>query len=141
MRVMVLVKGDPESESGGTPSEEMLTAMGAYNEELVKAGITLAGEGLHPSSKGARVVFSGSDRKVVDGPFPESKELLAGFWIWQVKNLDEAKEWANRIPNPDGDDAVVELRPIFETEDFGDELTPELREQEERVRAQTEGGL
>ena len=136
MRVMVLIKANEDSEAGEMPSTELLTEMGNFNEELVKAGVMLAGEGLHPSSKGARVVFSGTDRKVVDGPFPETKELLAGYWVWQVKSFDEALEWAKRIPNPTGEEGVVELRPVFETEDFGDELTPELREQEERLRAQ-----
>ena len=112
--------------------------MTAFNEELVKAGVMLAGEGLHPSSKGARVAFSGSERKVIDGPFAETKELLAGYWVWQVKSLDEAIEWVKRIPNPDGEDGVVEIRPVFEAEDFGDELTPELREREAQLRAQTE---
>ena len=113
--------------------------MTAYNEELVKAGVMLSGDGLHPSSRGARVEFSGSDRKVIDGPFTETKELLAGYWVLQVKSLDEAIEWVKRIPNPDGEDAVVEIRPVFEAEEFGDELTPELREREQRLRAQTEG--
>ncbi|HEX2516144.1 MAG TPA: YciI family protein [Chloroflexota bacterium] len=136
MRVMVLVKGDAESESGGTPSEEMLTAMGAYNEELVKAGIMLAGEGLHPSSKGKRVRFSGEQRRVIDGPFAESKELIAGFWLWQVKSMDEAVEWVKRCPNPTGVESEIEIRPVFETEEFGPEMTPELREQEARLREQ-----
>ena len=137
MRVMVLVKANEQSEAGVLPSEELLTAMGRYNEELVKAGIMLAGEGLHPSSKGARIQFSGDDRTVVDGPFTEVKELVAGFWLWQVKSMDEAVEWAKRCPNPTGEDSVLEIRPVFEAEDFGPELTPELREQEARLRAQT----
>jgi hypothetical protein len=136
MRVMVLVKGDAESESGAMPSEEMLTAMGAYNEELVKAGIMLAGEGLHPSSKGKRVRFSGEQRRVIDGPFAESKELIAGFWLWQVKSMDEAVEWVKRCPNPTGVESEIEIRPVFETEEFGPEMTPELREQEARLREQ-----
>jgi hypothetical protein len=138
MRVMVLIKATEESEAGQMPSQELLTQMGAFNEELVKAGVMLAGEGLHPSSKGVRVAFSGAERKVIDGPFAETKELLAGYWLWQVKSLDEAIEWAKRIPNPDGTDGVVEIRPVFETDDFGDELTPELREQEQRLRDQVE---
>ena len=136
MRVMVLVKGDAESESGAMPSEEMLTAMGAYNEELVKAGIMLAGEGLHPSSKGKRVRFSGEQRRVIDGPFAESKELIAGFWLWQVKSMDEAVEWVKRCPNPTGVESEIEIRQVFETEEFGPEMTPELREQEARLREQ-----
>jgi hypothetical protein len=138
MRVMVLIKATEESEAGRMPSQELLTQMGDFNEELVKAGVMLAGEGLHPSSKGARVVFSGNERKVIDGPFAETKELLAGYWLWQVKSLDEAIEWAKRIPNPTGTDGVVEIRPVFEADDFGDSFTPELREQEERLRAQVE---
>jgi hypothetical protein len=137
MRVMVLVKANEQSEAGVLPSEELLTAMGRYNEELVKAGIMLAGEGLHPSSKGARIRFSGDNRTVVDGPFTEVKELVAGFWLWQVKSMDEAIEWAKRCPNPTGEESVLEIRPVFEAEDFGPELTPELREQEARLRAQT----
>jgi hypothetical protein len=120
------------------PSEEMLAAMGNYNEELVKAGVMLAGEGLHPSSKGARVRFSGGKATVLDGPFAEAKELVAGFWLWQVKSKDEALEWVKRIPNPTGEEYEVELRQVFEADDFGAEFTPELREQEERLRAQTE---
>jgi hypothetical protein len=138
MRVMVLIKANKDSEAGVMPSQELLTEMGAFNEELVKAGVMLAGEGLHPSSKGARVLFSGSDRKVIDGPFAETKELLAGYWLWQVKSMDEAIEWAKRIPNPTGEEGVVELRPVFEAEDFGEEFTPELREQEERLRREIE---
>ena len=135
MRVMVLVKASAESEAGVMPSTELLEEMGRYNEELAKAGVMLAGEGLHPSSKGARVQFSGKDRTVVDGPFTEAKELIAGFWLWQVSSLDEAIEWVRRAPFEDTD---IEIRPVFEAEDFGDALTPELREQEDRVRAQTE---
>ena len=138
MRVMVIVKASEDSEAGVMPSEELLTAMGAYNEELVKAGIMLAGEGLHPSSKGKRVVFSGSNRRVIDGPFAETKELIAGFWLWQVKSMDEAIEWAKRCPNPMPGESALEIRPVMEVEDFGAELTPELREQEQRLRAQAE---
>src|SRR5512132_3767026 len=130
MRVMVLIKATEESEAGVMPSQELLRQMGNFNEELVKAGVMLAGDGLHPSSKGVRVAFSGSERKVIDGPFAETKELLAGYWVWQVKSLDEAIEWVKRIPNPTGQEGVVEIRPVFEADDFGDELTPELREQE-----------
>ena len=136
MRVMVIVKASADSEAGVMPSEKLLTEMGNYNEELVNAGIMQAGEGLHPSSKGKRIRFSGGQTSVVDGPFGSTNELIAGFWLWQVKSLDEAVEWARRCPNPDGQDFELELRPIFETEDFGAELTPELREQEERLRAQ-----
>ena len=138
MRVMVLIKADENSEAGVMPSEQLLADMGRYNEELVKAGIMLAGEGLHPSSKGARVRFSGDKRTVIDGPFAETKELIAGFWLWQVKSLDEAIEWVKRCPNPMLGDSEVEIRPVFEAEDFGAEFTPELREQEERLRAQIE---
>jgi hypothetical protein len=137
MRFMVMVKATPESEAGVMPSTEMLTAMGAYNEELVKAGVLLAGEGLHPSSKGARVHFDGEKRVVVDGPFTEAKELVAGFWIWQVSSLEEAIEWVKRCPNPMNGPSDIEIRQIFSTEDFGDALTPELREQEDRLRAMT----
>jgi hypothetical protein len=133
MRFMVLVKGDERYEAGEMPSSEELAEMGKYNEELANAGVMLAGEGIHPSSKGARVQFP--DRKVVDGPFAESKELLAGYWLIQVKSLDEAIEWVKRAPFREGE---VEIRQVFETDDFGDEMTPELREQEERIRAQTE---
>ncbi len=136
MRFMVLIKADDKSEAGVMPSEEVLTAMGKYNEELVKAGVMLAGEGLHPSSKGARVKFSGGGTTVIDGPFTETKELLGGFWLIQVKSKEEAIEWVKRVPNPDDDEAVIEIRQVFETEDFGPELTPELREQEQRLRAQ-----
>jgi hypothetical protein len=138
MRVMVLVKANKDSEAGVMPSEELLTQMGNYNEELVKAGVMLAGEGLHPTSKGARVKFSGPKRTVIDGPFTETKELIAGFWVWQVKSLEEAIEWVKRCPNPTGDESVIEIRPVFEAEDFGAEFTPELRAQEERLRAQAE---
>jgi hypothetical protein len=138
MRVVVFVKANKDTEAGVMPSEQMLTEMGNYNEELVKAGIMLAGEGLHPSSKGARVKFSGAKRSVVDGPFTETKELVAGFWIWQVRSMDEAIEWAKRCPNPTGEESVLELRPVFEAEDFGAEFTPELRAQEERLRAEME---
>jgi hypothetical protein len=141
MRVMVLIKANEESERGEMPSEQMLSAMTAFNEELVKAGIMLAGEGLHPSAKGVRVEFRGNDRKVVDGPFAETKELLAGYWVWQVKSLDEAVEWVKRIPAPDDDagESIVEIRPVFEAEDFGEEFTPELREREAAIRSEVEG--
>ena len=140
MRVMVLIKANEQSERGEMPSERLLTEMTTFNEELVKAGVMLAGDGLHPSSKGVRVAFSGSERKVIDGPFTETKELLGGYWIWQVTSLDEAVEWVKRMPAPDGvGEAVVEIRPVFEAEDFGDEFTPELREREAALRAQTEG--
>ncbi len=134
MRVMVIVKANEDSEAGVMPSEQLLTEMGQYNEELVKAGIMLAGEGLHPSSKGKRVAFSGSNRTVIDGPFAETKELIAGFWLWQVKSKEEAIEWVKRCPNPAGTEAEIEIRQVFEAEDFGAELTPELREAEERMR-------
>ena len=141
MRVMVLIKASEQSERGEMPSERMLSEMTTFNEELVKAGVMLAGEGLHPSAKGVRVAFGGGERKVIDGPFAETKELLAGFWVWQVKSLDEAVEWVKRMPSPtDGtDEPVVEIRPVFESEDFGDEFTPELRDREAALRAQTEG--
>jgi hypothetical protein len=135
MRVMVLIKADKDTEAGVLPSQELLAAMGKYNEELVKAGIMLAGEGLHPSSKGVRVRFSGSKRTVIDGPFAETKELIAGFWLWQVKSMDEAIEWLKRCPNPTGEESDVEIRRVYEAEDFGEAFTPELREQEERLRA------
>jgi hypothetical protein len=135
MRFMVIVKASEESEAGVMPSEELLTAMGQYNEELVKAGVMLAGDGLHPSSKGARVKFEGGKTTVIDGPFAEAKELIAGYWLWQVKSRDEAIEWLKRAPFDGG--AEIELRQVFESEDFGEELTPELREQEERLRAQS----
>jgi hypothetical protein len=133
---MVLIKANKDSEAGAMPDEKLLTDMMKYNEELVKAGVMLDGEGLHPSSKGARVLFSGDKRTVVDGPFPETKELIAGYWLWQVKSLQEAIDWVKRCPNPMGVEGEVEIRPLFETADFGGELTPELREQEERLRAQ-----
>ena len=136
MRVMVLVKASAESEAGEMPSEQLLSEMTDFNEELVKNGIMLAGEGLHPSSKGVRVAFSGSERKVIDGPFAETKELLAGYWLWQVKDMDEAIEWLKRAPFDA--ETEIEIRPVFETEDFGDEMTPELREREAELRAQTE---
>jgi hypothetical protein len=134
MRVMVIVKATKDSEAGVMPSTELLSAMGKYNEELVKAGIMLAGDGLKPSSKGKRVRFSGSKRTVIDGPFAETKELIAGFWIWQVRSMEEAVEWLKRCPNPMPGDSEVEIRPFFEVADFGENLTPELREQEERLR-------
>jgi hypothetical protein len=137
MRFMVIVKATEDSEAGVMPSVKLLTEMGKYNEELVKAGVMLAGEGLHPSSKGARVRFSGSNRTVIDGPFAETKELIAGFWLIQVNSREEAIEWVKRVPNPEGDDGEIEIRQIFEAADFGPALTPELREQEERLRAQT----
>jgi hypothetical protein len=137
---MVLIKATEQSEAGEMPSQELLEQMTAFNEELVKQGVMLAGEGLHPSSRGARVEFAGSERRVIDGPFAETKELLAGFWLWQVKSMDEALEWVRRIPNPTGEHGVVEIRPVFESDDFGEELTPELREREERLRAHTEAG-
>ena len=141
MRFMILIKADRNSESGVMPDERLLTEMGKFNEELVKAGVMLAGEGLHPSSKGARVRFSGSKRTVIDGPFTETKELIAGFWLWQVKSRDEAIEWVKRIPNPmPGTETEVELRQVFEADDFGEALTPELREQEERQRANLASG-
>ena len=140
MRVMVLIKATEQSEAGEMPSQELLEQMTAFNEELVKAGVMLAGEGLHPSSRSVRVEFSGSERKVIDGPFAETKELLAGYWLWQVKSMDEAIEWVKRIPNPTGEHGVVEVRPVFEADDFGEELTPELRERERQLRAQTEPG-
>src|SRR5687768_410564 len=136
MRVMVIVKANEDSEAGVMPGEELLTAMGNYNEELVKAGVMLAGEGLHPSSKGARVTFSGEKRTVTDGPFAETKELIAGFWLWQVQSMDEAIEWVKRCPNPMEGESTIEIRQVFEAEDFGAELTPELRAQDERLRAQ-----
>ncbi len=137
MRFMVMVKATKDSEAGRMPSRELLEAMGKYNEELAKAGILLAGEGLHPSSKGKRVLFSGGNRVVIDGPFAETKELVAGFWIWQVKSMDEALAWVKRCPDPmPGEQAELEIRPIFEAEDFGEQLTPELRAQEERLRAE-----
>ena len=138
MRFMLIVKANQDTEAGVLPSEEQLTEMGKYNEELVKAGVMLAGEGLHPSSKGKRVRFSGDQRQVIDGPFTETKELVAGYWVWQVRSMDEAIEWAKRCPNPTGAESVLEIRPIFEAEDFGAEFTPELREQEARIRSEIE---
>jgi hypothetical protein len=138
MRFMVLVKASKESEAGALPSQELLTAMGKFNEELVKAGVMLAGEGLHPSSKGARVRFSGKKRIVTDGPFAETKELVAGYWLWQVKSKAEAIEWVKRCPNPTGAESEIEIRQVFEAEDFGDEFTPELRKQEVHTRAEAE---
>ena len=135
MRVMVLIKADKSTEAGAMPSQQLLADMGKYNEELVNAGVMLAGEGLHPSSRGARVRFSGPKRTVIDGPFPETKELICGFWLWKVKSMEEAIEWVKRCPNPVEGDTDIEIRPVFEAEDFGGEFTPELREQEERLRA------
>ena len=138
MRVMVMVKATKQSEAGEMPSTELLAAMGQFNEELVKAGVMQAGEGLHPSSRGKRVRFSGAQRSVVDGPFAETKELVAGFWLWQVKSMEEAVEWVKRCPNPMPSDSEIEIRPVFEAEDFGAEFTPELRAQEDRLRAEVE---
>lgn len=138
MKVMVLVKATEDSEAGVMPTEQLLTEMGQYNEALVKAGIMLAGEGLHPSSKGARVQFSGTNRSVTDGPFAETKELVAGYWIWQVESMAEAIEWVKRCPNPMPGESAIEIRPIFTAEDFGESFTPELREQEERIRVAAE---
>jgi hypothetical protein len=136
MRFMIIVKATKDSEAGVMPSEQLLTEMGKFNEELVKAGVLLAGDGLHPSSKGARVRFSGEKRTVIDGPFPETKELIAGYWLWQVNSKEEAIEWVKRCPNPHNGEGEIEIRQVFEAEDFGSEFTPELREQEERMRAQ-----
>ena len=142
MRFMVIVKATKDSEAGVMPTEQLLAEMGKYNEELVKAGVMLAGEGLHPSSKGARIVFKGNKKSVVDGPFAETKELIAGFWIIQAKSLAEAVEWARRAPNPHwGEDTHIEVRQVFSADDFGDALTPELREQEQRLREQSGAGL
>ncbi len=138
MRVMVIVKASQDSEAGIMPDEKLLTAMGAYNEELIKAGIMLAGDGLHPSSKGVRIRFSGADRTVIDGPFAETKELIAGFWIWKVKSMQEAIDWLKKCPNPMREESEVEIRPIYEAEDFGDAMTPALKEQEDRFRTQLE---
>ena len=135
MRFMVMVKATKDSEAGALPDQKILTEMGKFNEELVKAGIMLSGEGLHPTSKAARIRFSGATRSVTRGPFP-LKETIAGFWLWRVKSMDEAIEWAKRCPNPTGDEAEIEIRPIFEAEDFGAEFTPELRQREERLRSQ-----
>lgn len=138
MRVMVIVKATKESEAGVMPEEKLMVEMGHYNEALVNAGIMLAGEGLHPSSRGARVRFSGTNRTVIDGPFTETKELIAGFWLWQVKSLEDAIEWVKRCPNPMLSESEIEIRPVFEAEDFGEAYTPEVREQEDRIRAQLE---
>ena len=139
MRVMVMIKATKNSEAGVMPSEKLLGEMGKFNEELVKAGVMLAGDGLHPSSKGVRVSFSGGERKVIDGPFADTKGVVAGFWVWKVKSMEEALEWVKRCPDPmPGEDAEIEIRPIFEAEDFGKELTPDLRAQEERLRAEVE---
>jgi hypothetical protein len=135
---MIIVKATKDSEAGVMPDEKLLTVMGKYNEELVRAGVMLAGEGLHPSSKGARVRFSGAQRTVIDGPFAETKELIAGFWLWQVKSMEEAIEWVKRCPNPMPGESEIEIRQVFEAEDFGEEFTPELREQEKRVWAEAE---
>ena len=140
MKVMVIVKATDESEAGVMPSEQLLTEMGAYNEELVKAGVMLAGDGLHPSSKGKRVRFSGANRTVIDGPFAETKELIAGYWIWQVRSMEEAVEWVRRCPNPMPGDSEIEIRKCFEAEDFGEAYTPEVQAQEQRIRAQLTGG-
>ncbi len=139
MRVMVIVKATNESEAGQMPGTELLAAMGNFNQQLVKAGVMLAGEGLHPSARGKRVQFSGPRRTVVDGPFSETKELVAGYWLWQVRSMDEAVEWVRRCPNPMEGESEIEIRPVFEAEDFGAEFTPELRAQEERLRAEAEG--
>ncbi len=138
MRFMVIVKASKDSEAGIMPSEELLTAMGQFNEELDKAGILLDGQGLHPSSRGARVLFSGEQRSVVDGPFTETKELIAGYWLWQLDSLEQAIEWVKRCPNPHAGGGEIEIRQLFEMDDFGEALTPELREQEERLLAQAE---
>ena len=138
MRVMVIIKANEDSEAGRMPNEQMLREMGNYNEELVKAGVMVAGEGLHPSSKGKRVRFDGAKRSVIDGPFAETKELIAGFWLWKVKSMDDAVEWLKKCPNPMDDVTDVEIRPVFENEDFGAEFTPELRAQEDRLRAEIE---
>jgi hypothetical protein len=138
MRVMVMVKATKESEAGEMPGTELLAAMGSFNEELVKAGVMLAGEGLHPSSRGKRVRFSGKDRTVIDGPFAETKELVAGYWLWQVKSMEEAVEWVRRCPNPMAGESEIEIRRVFEADDFGAEFTLELRAQEERLRAEAE---
>jgi hypothetical protein len=136
MKVMVIVKASKVSEAGQMPSQQLLTEMGKFNEELVKAGIMLAGEGLHPSSKGARVRFSGKNRIVIDGPFTETKELIAGFWLWKVSSFQEALDWVKRCPNPHEEESEIEIRPLFEIEDFGDAATPEIRERDARLRAQ-----
>ena len=139
MRFMIIVKATKDSEAGVMPGEQLLTAMGKFNEDLVNAGVLLAGDGLHPSSKGARVRFSEEKRTVIDGPFPETKELIAGYWLWQVNSKEEAIEWVKRCPNPHNDETEIEIRQVFEAEDFGAEFTPELREQEERMRTQIAG--
>lgn len=136
MKFMVIVKATKDSEAGKMPSQKLLAEMGKFNEELIKAGIMLAGEGLHPSSKGLRVKFAGTKRRVIDGPFSETKELIAGFWLWQVKSIEEAIEWVKRCPNPMEGEGEIEIRPVFEADDFGKEFTPELRAQEERIREQ-----
>ncbi len=138
MRVMVLVKATRDSENGVMPDTELLAAMGRFNVELVKAGVMLAGEGLHPSARGARVRFSGATRTVIDGPFSETKELVAGYWLWQVRSMDEAIEWVKRCPNPHAEECELEIRRVFDSEDFGEAFTPELREQEDRLRAEIE---
>jgi hypothetical protein len=138
MRVMVFVKATPESEAGELPGTELLEAMGKYNEELVKAGIMLAGEGIQPSSQGKRVRFKGTERTVVDGPFAETKELIAGFWLWEVRSMEEAIEWVKRCPNPMEGESEIEIRPVFEADDFGEHMTPEQRERDERLRAELE---
>ena len=138
MKVMVLVKASKDSEAGVMPSAQLLADMGKFNEELAKAGVMLAGDGLHPSSKGARVRFSGKKRIVIDGPFTETKELIAGYWLWNVKSLEDAIEWLKRCPNPHPEETEVEIRPVFEAADFGDALTPEVKAQEERIRTQIE---
>lgn len=140
MRVMVIIKATRQSEAGEMPGTELLAAMGSFNEELFKAGVLLSGEGLHPSARGKRVQFSGSQRKVIDGPFAETKELIAGFWLWQVKSMEEAIEWVRRCPNPMEGDSEIEIRPVFEAEDFGEAFTPELREKEDQLRAGIESG-
>src|SRR5262245_33499216 len=138
MRVMVMIKATKNSEAGVPPSEKLLTEMGKFNEELVKAGVMLAGEGLHPSTRGKRIRFAGKKRTVIDGPFAETKELIAGFWLWQVRSIEEAVEWVRRCPNPHDEEGEVEIRPVFELDEFGKELTPELRAQEERLRGEIE---
>lgn len=140
MRVMVIVKATADSEAGCMPSEQLMLDMGRYNEELVKAGVMLAGDGLHPSSRGKRVRFSGANRTVIDGPFAETKELIAGYWIWQVRSMEEALEWVRRCPNPMPGDSDIEIRPIFEASDFGEAYTPEVQAQEDRVRAGMKAG-
>jgi hypothetical protein len=139
MRFMVIVKATQDSEAGVMPSQQLLAEMGKFNEELAKAGVLLAGDGLHPTSKGARVRFSGTKRTVIDGPFAETKELIAGFWMWQVQSKEEAIEWVKRCPNPHHEDCEIEIRQVFEAEDFGPALTPEIKEQEQRIRAQVAG--